>query len=200
MGVKGTIGKLFIDVDAFIFALQNTIVQRRTAGGGDYYVNSGKTKQHGIETYLSYPVFKKGFFERSIFWLSHTWHDFHYKDFKQLTTDFSGNQIPATPPHTISSGLDLLAKNGLFGTISYYYSDKIPLNDANSEFADSYHLVGLKLGYEKQLDHFRFRIFAGADNLLDQRYSLGNDVNAFGGRYYNAAPGRNYYGGVTVGW
>jgi len=27
---------------------------------------------------------------------------------------------------------------------------------------------------------------------------LGNDLNAFGGRYYNAAPLRNFYGGVHV--
>jgi iron complex outermembrane receptor protein len=33
----------------------------------------------------------------------------------------------------------------------------------------------------------------GVDNLLDEQYSLGNDVNGFGGRYFNAAAGRNYY-------
>jgi iron complex outermembrane receptor protein len=26
---------------------------------------------------------------------------------------------------------------------------------------------------------------------------LGNDINAFGGRYYNAAAKRNYYAGVA---
>ncbi|MEQ9413093.1 MAG: hypothetical protein RIF39_04650 [Cyclobacteriaceae bacterium] len=38
--------------------------------------------------------------------------------------------------------------------------------------------------------------FAGGDNLLDKTYSLGNDLNAFGGRYFNAAAGRNYYAGL----
>ena len=42
-----------------------------------------------------------------------------------------------------------------------------------------------------------FEIFAGADNLFDTKYSLGNDINAFGGRYYNAAAGRNYYVGIS---
>jgi iron complex outermembrane recepter protein len=27
---------------------------------------------------------------------------------------------------------------------------------------------------------------------------LGNDLNAFGGRYYNAAPSRNFFGGVKA--
>jgi iron complex outermembrane receptor protein len=40
--------------------------------------------------------------------------------------------------------------------------------------------------------------FAGIDNLLNQKYSLGNDLNAVGGRYFNAAPGRNYFAGVRI--
>jgi len=30
------------------------------------------------------------------------------------------------------------------------------------------------------------------------KYSLGNDINAFGGRYYNAAPGANYSAGISI--
>ena len=43
-------------------------------------------------------------------------------------------------------------------------------------------------------------IFAGGDNLFDENYSLGNDINATGGRYYNAAAGANYYAGVILQW
>jgi iron complex outermembrane receptor protein len=39
-------------------------------------------------------------------------------------------------------------------------------------------------------------LFAGVDNLLNQKYSLGNDLNAFGNRYFNPAPTRNYFGGA----
>ncbi|MEO8853171.1 MAG: hypothetical protein ABI359_05300 [Ginsengibacter sp.] len=40
-------------------------------------------------------------------------------------------------------------------------------------------------------------IFAGADNIFNSKYSLGNCINAAVGRYYNVAPGRNYYAGVA---
>jgi iron complex outermembrane receptor protein len=40
-------------------------------------------------------------------------------------------------------------------------------------------------------------VFAGVDNAFDITYSLGNDINATGSRYFNAAPGRNYFGGVS---
>lgn len=201
IGIKGMVWKnLYIDINAFVFSLQNTIVQRRTAGGGDYFVNAGSTKQHGIETYISYPFLQSNaFMKRSLFWLSHAWHDFHYKTFRQLNNDFSGNQLPAETPHTISTGFDFTAANGLLGTIAYYFSGKVPLNDANTEYADAYHLVSAKLGYEKWLNKkFRMKLLAGVENLLNQNYSLGNDVNGFGGRYYNAAPGRNYYVSLIV--
>ena len=87
------------------------------------------------------------------------------------------NKSPATAPHTVSSGASLELKNGIFAALTYYYSDKIPLNDANSEYADAFHLVGSKLGYQKLLkDKWRIQLTVGADNLLDQTYSLGNEV------------------------
>ncbi|MNL84296.1 hypothetical protein D3C87_2122250 [compost metagenome] len=41
-------------------------------------------------------------------------------------------------------------------------------------------------------------VFAGADNILNEKYSLGNDLNAFGARYFNAAAKRNFYAGLAV--
>ena len=80
----------------------------------------------------------------------------------------------------------------------YQTVDRIALNDANSAYASSYDLVGLRLGYRQHFsDKINAEFFAGADNLFDTKYSLGNDINAAAGRYYNAAPGRNYYGGVS---
>ncbi|MEO6452597.1 MAG: TonB-dependent receptor plug domain-containing protein [Ginsengibacter sp.] len=200
LGLKGTFfNSLYVDINLFTFSLSNTIVQRRDAAGGDFFVNAGKTKQHGMETLISYPLLlPTADFKKSLFWLSHTWHNFHYKEFKQLTNDFSGKRLPSVPQHTVSSGVDILMNNGFSAGINYFYSDKIQLNDANSEHAESYHLVGAKLGFEKLFkNRTGLKISGGADNLLNAHYSLGNDINAFGGRYYNAAPLRNFYASVT---
>jgi iron complex outermembrane receptor protein len=73
----------------------------------------------------------------------------------------------------------------------------MPLNDANTEYADAYHLFHARIGYQSGLgSHWQARLVLGAENLFDATYSLGNDVNGFGGRYYNAAPGRTFY--ITV--
>jgi iron complex outermembrane receptor protein len=76
------------------------------------------------------------------------------------------------------------------------YTDRIPLNDENSVYANSNYLLGSRLGYKAPIKSNQFEIFAGVDNALDKTYSLGNDLNAIGGRYFNAAAPRNFYGGI----
>jgi iron complex outermembrane receptor protein len=56
-----------------------------------------------------------------------------------------------------------------------------------------------KIGWKRQLrSSLGLELFAGADNLLNEQYSLGNDINAFGKRYYNPSPINNYFGGLIV--
>ena len=98
----------------------------------------------------------------------------------------------------MAAGVDLFTRPGLYANITYYYSDPIPLNDANSAFASSYNLLGGRIGFRKALGKkLSMDLFAGIDNAFDVQYSLGNDVNAAAGRYYNAAAGVNYFGGVS---
>ena len=39
--------------------------------------------------------------------------------------------------------------------------------------------------------------FLGISNALNERYNANVRLNAFGGRYFEAGPGRNYYAGVN---
>jgi iron complex outermembrane receptor protein len=97
----------------------------------------------------------------------------------------------------VVAGLDIISKIGCYINITYNYTDKIALNDANSAYASSYHLLGSRLGYKKDFSKkISTEIFVGADNIFNTKYSLGNDINAAAGRYYNAAPARNYYAGI----
>ena len=87
----------------------------------------------------------------------------------------------------------------IYLNITTNYTDAIPLNDGNTEYAGEYFLVGGRLGYRTQLGKtLPFEIFAGVDNATGRKYSLGNDLNAVGGRYYNAAARENYYVGLNL--
>lgn len=202
VGLKGTLlhNKLYFDISGFFFDLKNTIVQRIDVNGVYYYVNAGSTKQKGVEAYSSYQLVDMPlhFITSAKVWGSYAWHDFHYGEFKQVNNDFSKNKLPGAAPNVVVAGFDINSKAGFYMNVTFNYSDKIALNDANSTFAPSYNLLGARLGYKKDFSKkVNLEIFAGADNIFDIKYSLGYDINAAVGRYYNAAPGRNYYAGAA---
>lgn len=206
LGLKGHLlnGRIFFDVNTFYFSLTHTIAQRRDAAGADYFVNAGNTRQLGVESSVSYRLvpFNHPFLDNAKITLSHTWHHFRYGDFEKIendTADYSGNRLPSIPPQFLAAAIDLAARKGMYANITYYYSDPLPLNDANTAFAGAYHVLSARLGYRKVIHtKYSFDVFATADNLTNTRYSLGNDINAFGGRYYNTAPGANYSLGATM--
>lgn len=205
IGTRGSLlhGRLFFDINAFFFHLSNTIVQRIDTIGVGYSINAGSTDQHGLETFVSYQLADRttGSFTSVRLWVSHTWHDFHYRNFTQDTTNFSGKRLPSVPPQTVVSGLDVILRAGLYANVTYTYADKIALNDANSAFAGSYNLLGGRLGFRRMLSpKWKLDVFGGIDNAFNTRYSLGNDINAAAGRYYNAAPGTNWFGGAGLNY
>jgi iron complex outermembrane receptor protein len=205
VGTRGSLfhDRLFFDINAFFFHLKNTIVQRIDTVGIGYSINAGNTDQHGLESYISYQLADqpREFFSNVKIWISHTLHDFHYRNFIQDTTSFSGKRLPSVPPQTMVAGLDVLVKPGFYLNATYTYSDRIMLNDANSAYAGSYNLLGARIGYRKILaKKVKLDVFGGVDNIFNTRYSLGNDFNAAAGRYYNAAPGVNYFGGLSVNY
>ena len=204
MGIRGNLlhNKIYYDINAFYYKLKNSIVQRRDINGADYFVNAGSTSQKGLESQISYYAISN--FSKPVtelrFSLSHTWYKFRYKDFKQVSTDFSGNKLPSVPKHAVSIAADLKTRIGFYTNLTYFYNDPIPLNDANTEFAAPYHLLNMRIGFRKNLKKIVLDVFGTVENLFDVTYSLGNDINGFGGRYYNAAAGRNYSTGVSLQW
>jgi iron complex outermembrane receptor protein len=204
LGARGNLlqNRLVWSVNVFDFNLKNAIVQRRDASGADYYTNAGSTRQKGAEANVSYVITdnKNNFVSGATVWASYTYFHFYYHEFKQLEANYSGNQMPGIAPNTATAGADLSFKPHLYLHVTYFYSSSIYLNDANTDKASDYNLVGAKVGYKNNLGkHLSIDLFAGGDNLLNQKYSLGNDINATGGRYYNAAPTANFYVGVALG-
>ena len=195
-------GRLFVDIDGFIFHIKNAIVQRIDSNGVSYSVNAGGTNQHGIETFVSWRVIDqpRSFVSSLRLFISDAEHDFHYSSFTQDTSNFSGHRLPSVPRQTLVSGLDLSLRAGFYVNATYTYTDKIALNDANTYVAGSYNLLGGRIGFRKIVARWKADIYAAIDNAANVKYSLGDDFNAALNRFYNAAPGRNYFAGISLNY
>src|SRR5690606_2402972 len=75
-------------------------------------------------------------------------------------------------------------------------------NNANTAaaFVDSYTVANLRAGLDIESGDLRISPFVGINNLFDESYTANVRLNAFGGRFYEPAPGRNGYAGVTLNW
>jgi iron complex outermembrane receptor protein len=193
--------RLFVDVTGFYYNLSNAIVRRLNENDTEYFVNAGGTKQYGLETSLMGWVlpyantrFVKSLQLRSAYTLSH----FKFDNYVSGTADFSGNRLTGVPKHTITSSVDIQLPQSLYFFVQHNYTATIPLNDANSVYAKRYNLVQGKIGWNGlKFNRANLEIYAGVDNLFNEKYSLGNDLNAAGNRYFNPAATRSFYGGVS---
>jgi len=188
--------RLKSEIIAYSFGLKETIVIRREEDGAEYFVNAGATEQSGVEFSLHYsPKLTEGAFVQKIaVWSSYAYNHYRFGDYVKGQEDFSGNQLTGTPEHVWSGGVDVTSRVGLYLRATILYTSKLPLNDANTVYADPYTIPGFRFGYQ----HKRFELYAGGENLLNETFSLGNDLNAVGGRYYNTAPARRFYGGIKI--
>ncbi|NOS91575.1 MAG: TonB-dependent receptor [Cyclobacteriaceae bacterium] len=199
VGVKGSSGRFSYEVALYYFALDQTIVVQRL-NNADYFINSGNTDQKGAEVTLAWTPFtnRQSILRSMKWWSSFTWNEYRFGRYNKNGVDFSGKQLTGVPPTIFFGGVDLgLGKSFTFHS-TIHHTDRIPLNDSNVTYASDYLLLGAKLNFTLQFrGKQRISIWVGADNLLDQTYSLGNDLNAAGNRFFNAAAKRNYFVGLS---
>jgi len=172
--------RLYVEVIGFYFELQQAIVVRKDSSNADFYTNAGSTTQKGIESQVSYQLLPSamGLINSARIWASYTLDNFTYGDFKKNTVNYDGKHLPGVANNTFTGGIDLNSRPGIFLHLTYYYSDKMPLDDANSAYAGAYQLVGGRIGYSTAVQKLNVTVFTGVDNAFNARYSLGNDINA----------------------
>ena len=187
--------RLAFEFSAYQFKLDQAIVIQRTADGADFYINSGSTLQRGLEAFARWaPAILNKTNNTFTVWSSYTFNPYIFQNFVTAGKDYSGNRLTGTAINTLVAGMDF-SRNKFYVNTTCNYTSNIALNDANTDFANEYFLFGSRVGYKTNLS-LPVEFFAGIDNAFNQRYSLGNDLNAVGGRYYNAAPLRGFYVGV----
>jgi len=199
--LQNTDETLLLDASVFYYKLNNTIVQRSNANSTTYFVNAGGTNQPGFELYFTDWLIRRnnsGFIRGLQLNESYTYSGFTFRDYSDGVNDLSGNQLTGVPRQVLVSSLNMQLPQRFYFFIQHNFTDKLPLNDANTVYTDSYHLLQIKAGWKHAFNKTQLELFAGGDNLLNAQYSLGNDINAAASRYYNPAAPRNYFAGLNV--
>lgn len=203
IGVRGHTRNqvLQFDLTFYDFQLRDAIVIQRAADGAEFFINAGKTSQKGIEAQLTLKphLNTSSFITDLSIRNNYTYNHYRFVDYVQDGSDYSGNHLTGVPPLVYIMMIDIEVLKTLGFNFTGNFTDHIPLDDLNANYASSYVLMSIKAVYKGlHLGKAPVSLFVGANNLLNEKYSLGNDLNAFGGRFYNAAPTRNYFGGLSL--
>ena len=192
---------LSYNLGLYFMDIKNLLVAQRTSFDTFTGVNAGRTTHPGLEATVNFPLFRgKNLTITSSNNFSKYWYIF--KDFNNRGTDYSQNKLTGVPAHTIYSKIKINLKNYL-AQISFQNVGKIPMNDSNELFTDSYSVIDLKLSRLYSIKNLGINISTGINNLFDSRYASGIVINArgFGGRdprfYYPGLP-RNYFISLSI--
>ena len=203
LGFIGTINKnkLSYNLNLYYMDIKNLLVAQRTSFDTFTGVNAGRTHHPGLEATINFPLLRsQNLTITSSNSFSKYWYIF--KDFNNRGTDYSKNKLTGVPSHSLFSKIKFDLKNYL-AQISFQNVGKIPMNDSNELFTDSYSVIDLKLSRLYSLKNLGINISTGINNLFDKRYASGVVINArgFGGRdprfYYPGLP-RNYYISLSI--
>lgn len=217
-GVKGSFSGLknrffantFAEVTFFHSLIQDEIVPF-VYDNAYFYRNAGKTRRLGVEAGFNTDIYKgltlKG---------AYTYSNFKYIDYKALIIntspfqetieDYSEHIVPTVPEHLLTTEL------GYSHTFEKYYTAFIKgnlryvgsmyVNDKNVDSlkTEEYFIIGGQLGFAVNYMGLNVTAYAGVDNLNDKKYVSYININDMGGRYYEAGPKRNFFGGLNIGY
>jgi iron complex outermembrane receptor protein len=190
------------DVSIFRYKMKDAIVRQLRENGAELFNNAGGVDQLGLEAAFSTNLIndrESGFIRKAQLSTNLTLSKFKFEDYQSGGNDFSGNKLTGVPSSVLSSYLFAVFPDDLGLFFQHNYTSSIPLNDANTANAKAYHLIQAKVTWTKELStKTKFQLSLGIDNLLNEKYSLGNDINAFGARYFNSAPTRNYFAEISL--
>jgi len=207
------LGIFNLNASIFYMGFSNLLIPYQVIGSEEtFYKNAGKAENKGIEITIEF------FTEKNInAFLSYSGYDFIFKDYlaeaningQNQIAQLAGNSVPGVPSNKIAAGINYTSETGLFGSVRFVWEDKYFTNDFNGPIPgvtlpqtdfinEGYVKTDLRLGYLLKTDFTNAEFFVGVNNIFDERYNSSIVPNADAFRFYEPAPGRNWYGGIKL--
>jgi iron complex outermembrane receptor protein len=184
------------ELAGFDTKVKDQLVQTPITGqpGRFFYVNAASSRYRGVELSMDQPLGDD--FNTAV---SFSWGDYRFDDFTDAGGNrFNDNRIPGIPRYQLFASLDYQPGENLSTMLSARWTGERYADNANTAKADSYTVVGIHGSYRVKLAGSQLRLYGGIDNLFDEGYDDNLRVNAASGRFFEPAPERSIFLGVSV--
>ena len=208
IGARGRFGaRVAYSVALFQADVRGELIPYEIAAPRFFYRNVGSSRHRGVELGTDLSILAGVSLNAT--W---TYADYRFRHYRFTTSGqaftLDGREMPGVPKHWLHLTLRVRppAIRGAWVEVEQTYSsgylvgDTVTTSAASSRVAPWWSTT-LRLGWEGAAAGGRMRLapFLGVNNLFDHSYVSSVVINAARGRYFEPAPGRNLYVGLSVG-
>lgn len=200
IGLRGAVGAgIRYEASVFSARIDDAIISFEvpefSGSGRDFFRNAGRSTRRGLELAASARLSPQ--------WRvrgGYAWSNFEFDRFVTPDGDFSGNRLPGVPRHYGFGALDWSGSDGFYAGLDLRAASQVIADNANTQASPEYLVVDVHAGRNFRAGKMDLDISAGVGNLFDERYIDNVRVNAFGGRYFEPAPGTTIHIGLEARW
>ena len=201
VGARGSLGaKASYTIAVFQADVRDEIVQYAADQNRAFYTNAGSARHRGVE--LSVDVAPVSGVSLAAFW---TYADYRYTDYAftvdTVTHTLDGRELPGIPQHWLNLILRAqpAAFRGVWAEVQQTYSSAYFVSDTLSTRTSPWWATNVRVGWEGNAGGMHLAPFLGINNAFNHLYVSSVVINAARDRFYEPAPGRNIYLGLSVG-
>jgi iron complex outermembrane receptor protein len=180
--------------------VRDALIPYQISGPRFYYRNAGSSRNRGIE--LSAALAPTPGIRLDVAW---TYSDYRYRQYAFTTGSvihtLDGRALPGIPQHSlnVAARAQPAVFRGAWAEVQQSYSSDYLVSDTLSTRASPWWVTNVRLGWDGRAGALRLAPFLGINNAFNHRYVSSVVINAARGRFYEPAPGRNIYLGLSVG-
>ena len=190
LGWKGLWAKIRMEANVFFIESTNEILpyELEAFPGRSFYRNAGATQRWGVEVFGSYQ------WEQWELQASMTQAQYRFTE----NNTSEGNTLPGIPNSQFFLQVGYTSLQNWQFQLTGEHIGSLYADTDNAVQIEAFQKVRLQGGKTIALGDLELNLFAGINNIFDVRYFDNIRLNAFGGRYYEPAPGRNAFFGLSA--
>jgi iron complex outermembrane receptor protein len=191
LGWKCQTALAYFEATSFYIQSSNEILpyELEDFPGRSFYRNVGATIRYGLELAATLQ------WNQWAFQASLTQAQYQF-DQENEADGLDGKSLPGIPNSQLFFQLDYTSQADWKWVLSGEHVGSFYANNTNSVEIKNFQKVQFQAQKTVSLSWSEFDFFAGINNLLNTTYFDNIRLNAFGGRFYEPAPGRNFYLGT----
>ncbi|MFO1313702.1 MAG: TonB-dependent receptor [Burkholderiales bacterium] len=188
-----------VNLAVFAADTEQEIVVDAATGGRTTYRNASKTKRRGFEAVWDGDLGAGVTAHVNYSYLQATFVDGFVTGLPPVAVA-AGSRLPGVPPQQ-AFGTVTWTPGGYYGfsaAAEVQYVGRVYVNDRNTAFAPAYTIGNARVSFVQPVGNVRVSEYLRVNNIANTQYIGSVIVGDTNGRYFEPAPGRNWFAGITL--